>query len=481
MDIITILTDFATDILAAADVFYEHPEKMADFERSVVDASHKAATRCMAKALTDIDEMIRVSSARANRFNIQRKEQRTIITTAGDVTFEQTVYRERASGKYRRLMEEILRLPTHERFSPLAEAKVLSEAEEHSYRHAAESVSYKGQTVSKTAVMEKIHKIAEDLPPEEKTAEKKQARILYIEADEDHIHRQKDGKTGTILGKLIYIFDGKEVVCKGRNALVNTHYHGGLYEGSEENFRLWEEVREYIEDHYETDYLEKIFITSDGGAWIKAGKECIPGSILVADKFHLLKYITKASNLIPDEREDIKGLFYRHIYKNRREEVKLLLKRIGEESGREDVVEEVWTYFKNNWSAIQRAFHDPDAEGCSAEGHVSNVYSDRMSSRPMGWSEKGSDRMCRLRCYVRNHGREKIINLVEYNRNKQFEKEMAEATGTDGICREITKPRTKAQAEIAKYAERIQASIGGTESGASVRKILAIREHLNGI
>ena len=95
----------------------------------------------------------------------------------------------------------------------------------------------------------------------------------------------------------------------------------------------------------------------------------------------------------------------------------------------------------------------------------------------MGWSETGSDRMCRLRCYVRNHGREKIIDLVEYRRNRQFE----EATGTDGIRMEITTPRTKAQAETAKYAERIQASIGGVANGTSVRKMLAIRERLNEI
>ena len=89
--------------------------------------------------------------------------------------------------------------------------------------------------------------------------------------------------------------------------------------------------------------------------------------------------------------------------------------------------------------------------------------------------------MCRLRCYVRNHGREKIIDLVEYRRDKQFEKETAEATGTDGIRISVTKKRTKAQMDIAKYAERIQASIGGTANGTSVKKILAIRERLNEI
>lgn len=480
MDIITLITDLANDFLTAGDGFCEHPERMAEFEQSVMDASHRTAARFMEMVLEEVDDLIRKSRTRAERFDIQRRITRTLITTAGDVTFNQTVYRERETGKYRCLLEELMRLPGHERFSALAEAKVLSEAEEHSYRHAAESVSYKGQKVSKTTVMEKIHQITEELPEPEQ-AEKKQARVLYIEADEDHINRQKDEKEGCIIGKLIYLFEGKQDVCKGRATLISPHYHGGLYAGSDGNRQMWEEVQKYIEDHYDTNYLEKVYITSDGASWIKAGKDYIAKSILVADKFHLTKYINRGSKLMMDDEDDVKAMFYRHIHKNRLEELKTLLKRILDTTGREDIVNDTMAYFENNWSAIQRAFRDPEAEGCSAEGHVSHVYSDRMSSRPMGWSERGSDRMCRLRCYVRNHGRDKIIDLVEYRRNKTFEEAADAATGTDGILADVTKKRTKKQADVAKYAERMQASIGGLSTGTSVRKILAIKERLGGI
>ena len=46
---------------------------------------------------------------------------------------------------------------------------------------------------------------------EEAHVEKKACEYLYIEADEDHIHRQKDGKEqGCFMGKLIYLFTIKE-------------------------------------------------------------------------------------------------------------------------------------------------------------------------------------------------------------------------------------------------------------------------------
>jgi hypothetical protein len=43
--------------------------------------------------------------------------------------------------------------------------------------------------------MNKIHDIEEELPDFTKhPEEKKQCEYLYIEADEDHIHRQKENK-----------------------------------------------------------------------------------------------------------------------------------------------------------------------------------------------------------------------------------------------------------------------------------------------
>ena len=134
------------------------------------------------------------------------------------------------------------------------------------------------------------------------------------------------------------------------------------------------------------------------------------------------------------------------------------------------------TYFKNNWEDIQRAFHDKNALGCSAEGHVSNVYSDRMSSRPMGLSETGSDRMCKLRCFVRNHGREKIVDLVKFRREKELQ--TLEATGTEEIVKSLPKRDYSIEQRRAySYIERMQATLGGD----TVRKTLAIRNRLNDI
>ena len=48
--------------------------------------------------------------------------------------------------------------------------------------------------------------------------------------------------------------------------------------------------------------------------------------------------------------------------------------------------------------------HDEHLIGCSAEGHVSHVLSDRMSSRPLGWCRDGANQMAHLRAYSFNKG-----------------------------------------------------------------------------
>ena len=85
--------------------------------------------------------------------------------------------------------------------------------------------------------------------------------------------------------------------------------------------------------------------------------------------------------------------------------------------------------------------------------------------------------MCHLRCYVRNEGRGKIIDLVKYRR-KLAMKDL-EATGTDGMIEptKVKRNYTKTQLITAAYEERMRATIGGF----TARKALAIREQIGNI
>ncbi len=191
-----------------------------------------------------------------------------------------------------------------------------------------------------------------------------------------------------------------------------------------------------------------------------------------------MKYINRVARYTLDEEGITKGRFYKYIYKNKLLATKKLLTRIRNHcEGSDRAVEDCRTYLVGNWEYIQRAFHDKYVLGCSAEGHVSSVLSERMSSRPMGWSETGSDRMCKLRCFIRNYGREKVIDLVNYRREQELER--CVATGTDGLIDELQKKKyTAKQREAQRYAEALHGTLAGN---STVRNILVIREQIGNI
>jgi hypothetical protein len=339
-----------------------------------------------------------------------------------------------------------------------------------------------GQVQAVTAYgLNKIHDIEEELPDFTKhPEEKKQCEYLYIEADEDHIHRQKENKeNGCYIGKLIYVFEGKKELCEGRKELIAPFYFAGIYAGSDANAVLWERVEKYITDHYDQDYLKQVYINSDGGTWIKSAADHIYKGCMVADRFHLMKYINHVARCTLDSADTTKQDFYKSIYKDDLDEIEKLLTKIKDGCDNSDqAVDKCRTYLENNWIAIQKAFHDKNVLGCSAESHVSNVLSERMSSRPMAWSEIGTDRMCKLRCFIRNYGSDKVIDLVKYRREKEMD--IPAATGTEGISIDPVqhKKYTAEQLKEYEYAKRLHGTLG---ENTTVHKILAIRNQLGNI
>ena len=95
----------------------------------------------------------------------------------------------------------------------------------------------------------------------------------------------------------------------------------------------------------------------------------------------------------------------------------------------------------------------------------------------MGWSETGSDQMCKLRCYVRNYGHGKIVELVRYRREQECLRQ--KAAGCEELIDQPAKIRyTAEQRRNRAYIERLQATL---QLGSTARKTLAIREQIGSI
>lgn len=481
MTIIPLLETLVKGILEAEEKFFNNPQDFYSLETSVKHAAETFSADFLSAVLSSMNSQIYDNTWRKSRYNAQRTDKRTIISSVGDITFDCTYFRSKKDNSYHYLLEELIHLDKHERLTEAAEAAVLTEALKTSYEEASRVLPSK-QKISKSTVYEKVHGIAEEIP-DEVPEEKKVCAYLHIEADEDHVAEQHgrwqpSQDNDSFITKLVYLYELKQDVpdVRGRKELVGTFYFSGVYHGSDGNEKFWNKVRTFIGETYETDSIKRIYISGGGAQWIKSGVKYLDKALFCADKYHLMKYINAAAGQMKGRKDTVKKELWHILYSKSRNSKKKFdeyTARMYASAGNKDAVEKLRSYVIGNWQAVRRTLRNKRVNGCSAESHVSHILSDRLSSRPMGWSQTGADRMSKLRCYEKNYGREKIINLVRYSREKK--KQLR--TGTEDIpvkaltLRQITAEHYD---QSKSYIERIQATI----PGLTARKETAIRTHM---
>lgn len=379
------------------------------------------------------DEMVKDSAWRKKNWHIQRKEDHKSLTTLfGEVHYLRTYYKHKTENSYSYLSDEALGIGAHQRTDLSIKSELIEKAMDLSYRKSGRSVTERA-TISDQSVMNNIRELGSIENSAAKITEpQKQLKVLYIEADEDHVPMQ-DGTNREI--KLIYVHEGKEKIGNERYKLKNSRYFSGEYSNNSE--QLWLEVAEYIERAYDLENIEKIYLSGDGAAWIKEGLNWIKGGIYVLDRYHLAKYIKKATGHMPN----VEPILWNHINRHSKKNVKDLLKILEETENKtkRENVRQARRYILNNWEGILRQY-DPGYQGCSAEGHVSHILSDRLSSRPKGWSQLGADQMARLRTHRANKG-------TVYDKLLQKKKEVQKENRIAKLNKKVIKARIEATHE----------------------------------
>lgn len=409
-----VMVDYSSDMMKIAEMVQGVTKGVVDLGLSII-----------AEEWENYDELLRDRKDLRPEWYIVRRDETTLLTSLGSVTYHKTLFKNKFTGEYEYLLDRIMGIEKHARMTEDAEAKLLEEAVQTSYRKGGENVSITEDTVSKETVMNKIHALR--FPKNESQPEKKALKYLYIDADEDHVSLQyinekgdiKKPRTNTIMPKLIYVYEGISHE-NGRNELINKKHFGGVYEGGKAIEQLWKEVSEYIEASYDTEELIKIYINGDGAAWIKSGQRILDKAKFVLDRFHMHKYIIGATSHLLDSVEDARSEIYRAIYKRKKQQAEGAFEKIlavTESEPKRKTVEAAKAYILGNWAGIMQWVRDKNEEvRCSAEGHISHVFADRMSSRPLGWSRTGADKMSRLRIYEKNGG--SMLELVRFQREK---------------------------------------------------------------
>lgn len=414
-------------------------------------------------------------------WQVIRRDEGTKITSLGEVKYQKTYFYNPKTADRCYLLDHILGFEPGQKMTEDAVARIFEEAVDSSYRKGGENVSIAPSvTVSKEAVMDKLHPL--EFPKVKVSADKRAVPVLYIDADEDHVALQylnekgdiKYPKSNTYMPKLVYVYE--EVKTENdRHELVNVRYFGGGYEGKKGTEQLWEEVYNYIAEAYDESVLKKIYVNGDGAEWIRNGAKLHAKAHFVLDKYHMHKYIIAATAHLLDTKEEARSEIWRAINGKRKwqaEEVFDRILSVTESDSKYKAVEKSKNYILGHWSAIMNGVRNrKDNIHCSAEGHISHIYADRLSSRPLGWSRTGADKMSRLRVYKMNGGN--MLELVRYQKlPKAARAEEIIYSSTDMLKMERANKR-----KCGMYADMPVYTIPYTQ----IKKIAALKNHIWGL
>ncbi len=403
--------------------FVQRPTDLADLVMGLHEELLELGRDVVTEVLEDMDDHLRKSGSRKQHWEIVRRDRAGILTSFGPINYERTYFKPKKGGKRQYLVDRIVGINPHDRVSADVVINAVEEASESSYRKGGERAAYMDE-VSKQAVMNKVHEL-EIVQPSVEERKSETPKILYIEADEDHVAQQGKKKQEAegewepkyaLMPKLVYVHEGIDYdqSTKKRKVLKNPRYFGGIRDSEE----LWLEVSQYIDDAYDVDKIETVYISGDGAAWIKQGLNWIGNSKFVLDKYHLSKYVKVATAHLEDE--DITQELDDSLKEADKDMLKKVFDKIIEKTESEtkrNAIKDAKRYILNNWSGIEIKVGNHEIVGCSAEGHISHILSDRLSSRPMGWSENGADKMAQLRIFKKNGG--KVYDLVMAQKKKE--------------------------------------------------------------
>ena len=469
------------------EVFSEYSNdtsKLAEMIYGVTKEMHSLGRNLIKEEWENYDEMLRQHREYRKGWSIVKRDEVTRKTSLGSITYKRTLFIHKETKRRSYLVDEFLGFESREYITEDAKARICEEAVESCYRKGGINACIDDELVSKESVMNIVHSLNfPEIVSTEK--EKRKASRIYIDADEDHVSLQylekkgdiKKPRINTVMPYIEYVYDGIDTEEDGRPKLVNIKYLGGVYDGPDGVKQLWDEVYKYIESAYDVDSIDHIYINGDGAPWIKAGAKYIGKAKFVLDKYHMYEYIVSATSHLEDSRDDAIAEIYRAIHKKRKwmaEGVFDKIIAVTDKETKRSAVERAKNYILTNWAGIMLSMTEKDENiRCSAEGHVSHVYSDRMSSRPLGWNRLGADKMARLRIYWKNSGN--MLDLIRYQ-----EQELPVAAGAEEVIytsTDMLRMERKNKERLGAMADMPIYSIPYPQ----IKKIAALKDHIWGL
>jgi len=365
-----------------------------DLESKINDSTYQLNLDTLKWILEYIDLDYKSSMMRKELYYVQGSRQRTLITSLGLLTFNKTYYKskKKINGKYEffSYLEDYLGIDKWAKMTLKAETNLINNATSNGMSWAANN-TIPNHIVSRQTISVKIKNInynyIEDIQRVNVTPQ-----TLYIEADEVHSNLQSktDKKKKNKIVPVTLTHEGHKEDFVNKKQLKNKHY---IASSILKTNLLWNETYKYLDTKYDLTQVKHLFITGDGAPWIKQFNECFSNAIFVLDKFHYrksLNYIFKRDPILTKLADD-------YLRNKMVDEFKALVKlQIEKYPNQTKYMNKEKKYLLNNIDGIINQHHPSYKCPASMEGHISNVYARKLTSRPHSYSLDGLENTVQL-------------------------------------------------------------------------------------
>lgn len=375
--------------------------------KGLSDLTANTALSIVRAVIEETDAAIISATKMRRKDTIRIKEKnvpRVITTHLGDLHYKRTYY-EIGENERCYLLDSLIGVERYERISKVLCAAMVQEASEKSMGQAAKGAHTE---VSRQTVNNKILSLKEVVT--QAVRESKTPKELHVFADEDHVHL-KNGRSAIV--PLVTVTEGIDESEKRHKTISPVHFSGYRIQ----NDSFFEGISSFLNEKYDMDRVETVYVHSDGAQWIRAAGDWQPNVMYDMDGFHIQKRLKQIGRI--EGAAPYMGALNDAICNGDIERFRLLCSRMNnrmDERGRKIFMEHE-KFIYNHWDAIVLSMSGTVCGSCT-EPLVSHVLSKRLSRNPLAWSEEGLSQMSMLRVYTKNGGVVSSIDIRVSRRKK---------------------------------------------------------------
>jgi len=381
-------------------------------EDMLFEISQHLAGKVFEKALTDIDNYMRIKRERGKLKNTGKRE-KYFLTRFGDILYSRTRYKDR-QGKSHYLLDEALSISKNQRIS-LSRARIecfLSGLS--SYREVVEGIRLliggpRCHEAIRQSVIKEGKLIIENQEKKLRQIEnldypdKEAPDTAYMEADATYISLQHRGKKEKekLEVKLGVGYTGKEA-----------RYSTGKSKKLKEKFTFVGTGKEFMrnlsllaEERLSLSKVKKVIFGGDGDSWITSGiKDYFSSAIYILDLYHLYKKFKEGLSKRKEEQKVIKDLLLSNQIDKGLSVIDQMIRSPYDQKDKDHLVK-LYTYISRNRLGITNQFKlkDKEIERAGAiESNVNQAISARFKKRGMSWSIPGALALLKIKETVIN-------------------------------------------------------------------------------